>query len=241
MGAEEYLARMRIDKYISNNTSLSRKQTKQALKAGDVLVNDVMVTDPKYVVQESDRVRLSGMVIVPSGPRYFMLNKPPGYVCANRDSQHPTVMSLLLEDEPENMHVAGRLDVDTTGLVLITDDGQWSHRITAPKHKLNKHYRVWLDQPMDESVETVFREGILLKNELKRTRPAELIRRSETEADLTIREGKYHQVKRMFAAVGNHVQQLHRYRIGDIVLDPTLQPGDYRPLNATEINSVGDQ
>ena len=169
-----------------------------------------------------------------------MLYKPQGYVCANSDSQHPTVMSLLFEDELDNLHVAGRLDLDTTGLVLITDDGQWSHRITAPKHKKPKHYQVNLENPIDNQTEELFSQGILLKNELKRTRPATVHRHSDTEIELIIEEGKYHQVKRMFAAVGNQVTALRRCQIGDILLDPELQPGEYRPLNSQEIKSVSN-
>ena len=229
---------MRLDKYLSNHSGLSRKEAKQALKAGDVLVNDAMITDPQYRVSEQDNVRLNGMSIQPQGPRYFMMNKPAGYVCANSDSQHPTVMSLLFEDNIETLHIAGRLDMDTTGLVLITDDGQWSHRVTAPKHKQPKHYSVLLDRPIDAETSSIFAEGMLLKNEFKRTRPAQLNVHTETEVDLIIEEGKYHQVKRMFAAVGNHVNELHRFQIGNIILDDDLQPGEYRPLTHQEIESV---
>lgn len=229
---------MRLDKYLSNHSGLSRKEAKQALKSGDVLVNQQMITDPQHKVSEQDEVRWNGMKIVPAGPRYFMLNKPDGYVCANSDSQHPTVMSLLFEDDIESLHVAGRLDIDTTGLVLITDDGQWSHKVTAPKHKQPKHYLANLDRPIDASATKNFSDGILLKNEIKRTRAAQLIINAETEVELIIEEGKYHQVKRMFAAIGNHVTQLHRFRIGDIVLDQQLQPGEYRPLTSQEIESI---
>lgn len=229
---------MRLDKYLSNHSGLSRKEAKQALKSGDVIVNDQMINDPKFNVSDQDEVRWNGMAIIPAGPRYFMLNKPQGYVCANSDSQHPTVISLLFEDDPDTLQVAGRLDIDTTGLVLITDDGQWNHRITAPKHKQPKHYQAQLDCPIENDCIEIFAQGLLLKNELKRTRPAKLIIQSDTHVELIIEEGKYHQVKRMFAAVGNHVNTLHRFRIGAIELDNTLQPGEYRPLTQQEIQSI---
>ena len=232
---------MRLDKFLSNHSGLSRKEAKQAIKAGDVLVFDQTVTDPQFKIDADVDIRWNGMRIKPQGPRYYMLHKPAGYVCANSDSVHPTVMSLIAEDDIDTLHVAGRLDLDTTGLVLITDDGQWSHRVTSPKHKLPKLYRVQLHQPLNEQDKINIEQGVLLKDENKRTRPAELIVQNPQQVELIIREGKYHQVKRMFAAVGNHVTELHRARIGNIQLDATLLPGEYRPLTELEINSVGTE
>jgi 16S rRNA pseudouridine516 synthase len=230
---------MRLDKYLSNYSGLSRKEAKQALKAGDVLVSDRVIQNPQFSVQENDNIRLNGMLIKPLGPRYFMLNKPPGCVCANSDGQHPTVINLFTEEEDyDALHVAGRLDIDTTGLVLVTDDGQWSHRITSPKHKLPKRYCVTLQEPIQANAATLFTEGILLRNEHKRTRPAQLKVISPQHVELIIYEGKYHQVKRMFAAIGNHVTSLHRAQIGSITLDTELQPGEYRTLQQTEIHCI---
>jgi 16S rRNA pseudouridine516 synthase len=138
----------------------------------------------------------------------------------------------------DELHFAGRLDVDTTGLVLLTDDGKWSHRITSPKHKCDKTYYVWLADPVGEDYAERFKQGIELRNEREATLPAKLDVITEHEVRLTIREGKYHQVKRMFAALGNKVEALHRERIGDIVLDEELEPGEYRYLTEQEINSV---
>ncbi|WP_049097636.1 16S rRNA pseudouridine(516) synthase RsuA, partial [Klebsiella michiganensis] len=138
-------------------------------------------------------------------------------------------------------HAAGRLDIDTTGLVLMTDDGQWSHRITSPRHHCEKTYLVTLENPLDESTAEQFAKGVQLHNEKDLTKPAVLEVVTPTEVRLTISEGRYHQVKRMFAAVGNHVVGLHRERIGDIALDASLAPGEYRPLTAEEIASVGGQ
>ncbi|MGB3622518.1 MAG: 16S rRNA pseudouridine(516) synthase RsuA [Ketobacter sp.] len=230
---------MRLDKFLSHYSGLSRKEAKQAIKAGDVLVADRAVTDPQTKIQPDEAVRLNGMRIQPQGPRYYMLHKPAGYVCANTDSLHPTVMSLLEDEDTESLHVAGRLDLDTTGLVLITDDGQWSHRVTSPKHKLDKLYQVQLHEPINDQDRIQIEQGVLLKDESKRTRPAKIILHQPQQVELIIREGKYHQVKRMFAAVGNHVTTLHRARIGEIELDPSLLPGEYRPLTQLEINSVG--
>lgn len=230
---------MRLDKYLSNYSGLSRKQAKHAIKQGDVLVNQQIITDPQFDVNAAEDVRFEGYKIAPRGPRYFMLHKPTGCVCANSDAQHPTVISMFCKEEDFlELHVAGRLDLDTTGLVLVTDDGQWSHHITSPKHKLPKCYRVRLQDPVEPEVCELFARGILLRNEHKRTRPAQLKIITPCEVELTIHEGKYHQVKRMFAAIGNHVLGLHRASIGSLNLDPTLQPGQYRPLNQKELESL---
>jgi pseudouridine synthase len=135
--------------------------------------------------------------------------------------------------------VGNHLDIDTTGLVLMTDDGQWSHRITSPRHHCEKTYRVMLESPVSDSTAQQFADGVQLHNEKDLTRPAVLEVITPTEVRLTISEGRYHQVKRMFAAVGNRVVGLHRERIGAIALDDDLEPGEYRPLTAEEIASVG--
>ncbi|RLT92094.1 16S rRNA pseudouridine(516) synthase RsuA [Ketobacter sp.] len=230
---------MRLDKYLSNYSGLSRKEAKQAIKLGDVLVDQVPAAGPEQTVSEHQDIRLGGMRIAPRGPRYFMLNKPVGCVCANSDPQHPTVIALFAEEEDvSELHVAGRLDLDTTGLVLVTDDGHWSHRVTSPKHKMPKRYQVTLQDPIADDAAARFAEGILLRNEHKRTRPASLQVNAPQQVELTIYEGKYHQVKRMFAAIGNHVVALHRAAIGPVVLDPQLQPGEYRPLHQEEIERL---
>ena len=174
-----------------------------------------------------------------NGPRYFMLNKPQGYVCSTEDPDHPTVLYFLDEPVAYKLHAAGRLDIDTTGLVLMTDDGQWSHRITSPRHHCEKTYLVTLENPLSADTAEQFAKGVQLHNEKDLTKPAVLEEVTPTEVRLTISEGRYHQVKRMFAAVGNRVVGLHRERIGEIALDPTLEPGEYRPLTEEEIASVG--
>ena len=229
---------MRLDKYLSNFSGLSRKEARQIIKLGDVLVDGNCITDPTCNIAADAQVHWNGMKVAPTGPRYFMLHKPVGYVCANQDSQHATVFELLDEDDMESLQGAGRLDIDTTGLVLITDDGQWNHRVTSPKTHKAKIYRVLLAEPIAADAVIQFAEGILLRSEKKRTKPAQLEIISPCEVRLTLHEGKYHQVKRMFAALNNRVEQLHREQIADIILDTTLAPGEYRPLNATEIASI---
>jgi len=154
------------------------------------------------------------------------------------EGNHPSVLSLLDMPGANSLTIAGRLDADTTGLVLITSDGQWNHRITSPKKECGKRYRVQLVAPLAANAEQLLAEGLMLHNESKPTKPAQLERMSDTEVLLTISEGKYHQVKRMFAALGNRVTGLHREQIGAITLDSELAPGQWRNLTADEITSV---
>ncbi|MCR8921595.1 16S rRNA pseudouridine(516) synthase RsuA [Dasania sp. GY-MA-18] len=229
---------MRLDKYISSVTDMSRMQVKRALKSAEVTVNGVAVTDQRTLVQADDEVMFNGELLRAAKLRYFMLHKPEGYVCATKDKTNMTILELLDEDNLETLHAAGRLDIDTTGLVLVTDDGQWSHRITAPKSDCKKTYYVETSEPIEQEVVATFREGIKLKGELRPTLPAELVLVHEQAARLTLCEGKYHQVKRMFAAVGNKVELLHRERIGNIELDEDLEPGEYRELSEQEVASL---
>jgi 16S rRNA pseudouridine516 synthase len=229
---------MRLDKYIASVTDYSRREVKLLLKNGLVTVEGVPRDDPAFSVDASASICLDGELLRASGFRYFMLNKPQGYVCANKDRQHLTVMELLDEDNSGQLHVAGRLDIDTTGLVLISDDGQWIHRVTSPRRECRKTYYVETVDPIAQECIDRFAEGIKLDGERRNTLPAELLMIDEQSARLLISEGKYHQVKRMFAAMGNRVDGLHREQIGSIVLDDDLPPGEYRPLTEQEINSI---
>jgi len=232
---------MRLDRWISNNTALSRQAVRSAVKAKQVQVNGVTATRADMPVNEIDTVLLNGEPVQLQQARYFMLHKPAGYVCANSDSEHPVVLDLLDEQNKHTLQIAGRLDLDTTGLVLITDDGQWNHRVTAPTRQCCKTYCVTLDAPLTEAAAEQLRNGVLLQGEKQSTQPAELVFADAGNRQavlLSITEGKYHQVKRMFAAVGYHVTALHREQVGDITLDVTLPPGTYRPLTPIEIASI---
>jgi 16S rRNA pseudouridine516 synthase len=228
---------MRLDRWIGNSTALSRLDVRRAVKNNRVCVNGLPVKKFDVQISESDTVTLDGQSILAPQPRYFMLHKPAGFVCANTDGEYPTVLDLLCEQNKNTLQIAGRLDVDTTGLVLLTDDGAWNHRVTAPSRKCEKSYRVVLQESLGAEAEKQLQEGIVLRGETQVTQPAKLV---FTDVErrcllLTISEGKYHQVKRMFAATGNHVLTLHREKIGIIVLDENLAAGTYRPLTAVEI------
>jgi 16S rRNA pseudouridine516 synthase len=228
---------VRLDRFFSHTTGLSRSQAQRAIRAGDVRVNGIVAKDAASAVAAGDAVTWRDAPVAAPAPCYFMLHKPPGVVCATRDPEHRTVLDLLDVANKKNLQVVGRLDIDATGLVLLTDDGAWLHRVTAPKRQVEKVYRVTLAEPLTPQAAADLQNGIQLKNEKERCAPAALEPLTETEARLTITEGKYHQVKRMFAAVGNHVLTLHRERIGTVVLDPNLAVGTARPLTTEEVTS----
>jgi 16S rRNA pseudouridine516 synthase len=228
---------MRLDKFIGNNTEFSRTQIHIAIKQGLIFINDNLVVKTNAQIKVGDKVVFDGNQIEERQPRYLMLHKPVGYVSANSDSEHPTVLDLIDLPFKQDLQIVGRLDLDTTGLILLTDDGQWNHKITSPKHLHTKSYLVTTANAIEESAKALFAEGILLKGESKPTLSAELTILSSHQARISICEGKYHQVKRMFAAIGNHVVSLHRERIGTISLDADLPPGKYRPLTRDEIAS----
>ena len=230
---------MRLDKFICDCTGLTRSQAGKLIRQGLVLIDQQLCKQPATQLKPEQKVELEGEELQLTGPRYFVMHKPAGYVCSTDDPDHNTVFVLLDEPRLDKLHTVGRLDLDTTGLLLITDDGQWSHKISSPKHECAKTYRAWLADPVDESAISLFAEGVMLRGEKHLTKAAELEIINPQECLLTIHEGRYHQVKRMFAAVGNHVVGLHRERIGAIELDPDLAPGEYRPLTEEEIASVG--
>ena len=230
--------RLRLDKFISNATDFSRSQVKHLIRANRVKVEGIIAHDPGLVIGDDARVCVDEHPISKPVMRYFMLHKPAGVVSVTRDGKHPTALDLLDEPRPEQLQIAGRLDIDATGLLLITDDGQWNHRVTSPRSQCLKTYRVRVAEPLDAGIIGKFASGLWLAGEKRRCLPATLELIDNTEALLTISEGKYHQVKRMFASHGNSVLRLHRLRVGGIELDSTLEPGEYRALTKTEIASV---
>lgn len=229
---------MRLDKFLSQYSDFSRSLIQQAIKAGRVSVNDVIAKKGDQKLLGDEIITLDGKQVEAFQTRYLMLHKPAGYVCANSDSDYPVVVDLIRLPRWQELQIVGRLDIDTTGLVLLTDDGQWNHRITSPRHECDKVYRVTTADPISTETAAFFAAGVQLHGEKAATRPAQLELISSHEARLTIHEGKYHQVKRMFAAAGNLVVALHRESIGSIQLDPALAPGEYRALTADEIESV---
>ena len=230
--------KQRLDKFLSEYTGLSRSQATKALRQNLVKVNQQLVKDGALKVSPEDVVEFDGETLEwVSGNQYFLLYKPEGYVCSHDDGEYPTVYQFFDYPLSSRLHTAGRLDVDTTGLVLLTNDGQWSHRITSPKYHCEKTYLVTLADPVEDFYLEQCAQGILLKGEKQPTKPAQIEIIDDYNLNLTIVEGKYHQVKRMFAALGNKVIALHRWRIGQIILDPQLEEGQYRALTDAEVQS----
>ncbi|WP_419955875.1 pseudouridine synthase [Neobacillus niacini] len=230
---------MRIDKMLANLGFGSRKEVKQLLKTGAVKIDDAVVKDPKqHVDTNKQNVTLNGEVIEYKEFIYLMMNKPQGVLSATEDSAQETVIDLLeLEDQVYEPFPVGRLDKDTEGLLLITNDGQLAHRLLSPKKHVPKTYFAVIDQEVTQEDIKAFAEGVTLDDGYE-TKPGELkILKSGIRSDieLTITEGKFHQVKRMFEAVGKKVVYLKRISMGPLPLDETLELGEYRELTDEEI------
>lgn len=229
---------MRLDKYVSQCSGLSRKSVKQVLHQRRIAVEGEPVRNAGLILSGEEAVTLDGHPLTLPRARYLMLHKPAGVVCATEDSSQRTVLDLLPSTLASGLQIVGRLDKDTTGLLLLTDDGQWNHRITSPRRACAKVYRVTTADPIEPSAVEAFRTGIVLKDDPKPTQPATLVLEDSHRASVTLAEGRYHQVKRMFAALGNRVTALHRASIGSIQLDPELPEGHFRSLTEDEINRV---
>jgi 16S rRNA pseudouridine516 synthase len=233
---------MRLDKFICKSTSLSRKEAAQAIHSERLLVNGVAILDEAAQVHENNHIILDGKHLTPRPFRYLLLHKPANCLSANisepsKSTKYPSVFDVLNIDNSSELHLVGRLDADTTGLLLATDDGRWSFTITSPNSDCSKVYRVGLAKPLEAEVADKFLAGILLQGERELTLPAKLEVISPNQVLLTLTQGKFHQVKRMFAAVGNKVVSLHREKIGAISLD--VPQGQWRVLTEAEVNAMG--
>ncbi|MFT0141248.1 pseudouridine synthase [Alcanivoracaceae bacterium MT1] len=230
---------MRLDRLLSHSPLYSRRQSRLLISTGRLRVDGDVVRDPYYEVSAFQRVELDGTLVQEGrSARYWMLNKPVGVVSATRHDTHRTVLDLLDEADKHELHLAGRLDLNTSGLLLLSNDGHWSRRITLPEQRKPKVYRVDTEQPISEDYIEVFARGLYFAYEDLTTLPAQLELLGSHRARLTLYEGRYHQVKRMFGHFRNRVVALHREQMGEIHLDPNLAPGQYRALTAAEIASV---
>ncbi|MEX0291829.1 pseudouridine synthase [Pseudomonas putida] len=230
---------MRLDRFLANLPSYNRQQVRLLLVQRRVRVDGKTVADPRAEVREFSRIEVDDQLLQAGRPaRYLMLHKPAGCVSATHDPQHRTVLDLLPAPLREDLHIAGRLDYNTTGLMILTNDGQWSRRLTQPATKLPKHYLVETEDEIGAHYVDKFRTGFYFAFEDLTTLPAQLDILGPRTARLAIIEGRYHQVKRMFGYFDNKVVGLHRETMGAIQLDPGLAPGEFRALTATEIASV---
>ena len=227
---------MRVDRFLSNLPQFNRQQARLLLIEKRVRVDGQIVSDPHHDIREFSRIELDEHVLQAGKPaRYFMLHKPPGCVSATQDPEHPTVLDLLNEADKHDLHIAGRLDFNTSGLMLITNDGHWSRHLTQPQTKLPKVYYVETEQDITDAYITRFEQGVYFAYENLTTLPATLELLGPRSARLSIVEGRYHQVKRMFGYFDNKVVRLHRESIGPLMLDSRLAPGEYRALTSEEV------
>ena len=217
---------------------MSRSQARSLIRRGKVTVAGREVRDGARHIDPEQAVVCGDEPLSLPHPLYLMLHKPCGLLSATSDATQNTVLSLLPPELAARLHLVGRLDKDTSGLLLLSDDGDWSHRVSSPRHACAKTYLAELAEPLVADAEERLRLGLLLRGEKKATRPAELRRLDKNRVRIAIVEGRYHQVRRMFAALGNRVVSLHRERIGGLVLDPGLAPGEWRELSVAEREAV---
>jgi len=232
---------MRLDKYLAKCGQGSRSQAKKVIRAGKVTVDEEEITDASHNLNpHAAQVAVEGMPLLYREKVYLMLNKPQGVVSATRDQLHPTVVDLMPPQfQHRELFPVGRLDKDTQGLLLITDDGQLSHRLLSPKRHVPKTYLAKVKGQVDDNDVRAFERGIELEDFT--TQPAQLEILEAGEESLirvTIYEGKFHQVKRMFLAVGKEVLDLKRMAMGGLDLDPQLEPGQVRELTAAELDTL---
>lgn len=234
---------IRLDKYLSEMGEGTRSQIKEMARGGRIAVNGIpeRKTDRK-ICPLSDRVTVDGRSVSYVEYEYYMLHKPQGVVSATEDNLHPTVVDLIKERRRGDLFPVGRLDIDTEGLLILTNDGELAHRLLAPKSHVDKVYFARIEGKLPEDAAARMKSGLVLSDGTV-TLPADLRIASDsagpfTEVFLTIHEGKFHQVKRMFESMGCHVVYLKRVSMGTLKLDENLKPGQYRPLTEQEIDSL---
>ena len=225
----------RLDKLLAGSGLVSRREAKALVRQGRVTVNGAPPVSAEVKCDpDRDEIRLDGQRVNCARFRYLMLNKPAGVLSATQDSSQQTVLDLLPPQlRALELFPVGRLDKDTTGLLLLTNDGDWAHRILTPRSHVAKRYRAEIDKALDSDDVETFAAGITLSDGTM-CRPALLEPEGLRAAVVTLYEGRYHQVKRMFAACGKTVTLLHRLSIGPLALDETLAPGNFRELTAEE-------
>lgn len=235
---------IRLDKYLADMSIGTRQEVKKYIRQGRVKINEDIIKKPEYKIREDeDEVTFDGAPVAYETFEYYMLNKPAGVISATEDKRDKTVLDLIKEKKRKDLFPVGRLDKDTEGLLLITNDGALAHRLLSPKKHVDKCYYAKISGGVTEDDVRVFKERINIgtQEEPEWTMPAELKileKGTVSRIRLTIREGKFHQVKRMFLAVGKEVVYLKRERMGALVLDEELAPGEYRKLTDSELKSI---
>ncbi len=224
------ISRARLDRFISEKCQINRKKVRLMLAQKRIRVNGTIATDIDQPIDKFSLISLDDKIIQNNKALYIMMHKPVGVVCATKDDKHKTVIDLLGElltpTERASLHIVGRLDLNTSGLVLLTNDSRWSEQLTSPKSKVSKHYLVTLENPISKEYIQAFAQGMYFSYEKLTTKPVTLNIINQYQAEVILTEGRYHQIKRMFGRFSNPVTALHRTSIGDFVLDKTLKQGE---------------
>lgn len=238
--------KLRLDKFLVEMGAGTRSQIKEAAKKGRIRVDgNVEKRTDRKIDLKTEQVFYDGKLISYVETEYYMLYKPQGVVSATEDKLHKTVLDLIGEKQRKDLFPVGRLDIDTEGLLLITNDGELAHRLLSPKHHVDKRYYAWIEGDLPDTAGEQFEKGVVLKDGTV-TMPARLKtvfsaedgfqeRSLQTQVLVTVQEGKFHQVKRMFEALGCRVVYLKRVSMGPLLLDERLRPGEYRELTENEI------
>ena len=224
---------IRLDKMLAHMGYGSRKEVKELIRKGYVSVDGEIIYSDDFKVSEDSEVIIFDEVVKYDEFVYLMLNKPDGYISATFDNNLPTVLDLISGYESRNLFPVGRLDIDTYGLLILTNDGQLAHKLLSPKNHVDKKYYLKYEGKYNPNIINIFKKGIPLDDYI--TKPAEFVDLGNNEAYITISEGKFHQVKRMMEYVGCNVTYLERVTFGNLCLDTNLKRGEYRPLTTEEI------
>lgn len=231
--------RTRLDRFVSERERINRKDVRLLLAQGRISVDGELAVSITQNIGPFTRVTLDQRVLQSKTAHYVMLHKIAGVVSATKDDQHRTVIDLLSAPYASELHIVGRLDFNSTGLLLLTNDGRWSRSLSDPSENIAKTYRVLLERPINNDYVKAFEEGMYFSFEGLTTRPAKLRIVSEFEAEVDLVEGRYHQIKRMFGRFDNPVKALHRLSVGSLNMDCGLAPGQWRELTLSELNSLG--
>jgi len=232
------MKKSRLDKFLSTALLANKRDIKLLLAQQKVEVDGVVVNDAAYQINKFSLIKVENVTLQNQKPIYIMLNKPIGVVSATKDSLHKTVIDILPWPDKDDLHIVGRLDLNTSGLMLLTNNSDWSERLTLPASKVPKTYQVTLQNKLAAEYIDAFRKGMYFKYEDITTQPANLVIVSDYVAEVTLMEGKYHQIKRMFGRFRNQVVKLHRSQIGNLCLDDTLNVGQSRYLTVDEVEHI---
>ncbi|MEW6990146.1 pseudouridine synthase [Colwelliaceae bacterium 6441] len=236
------ISHTRLDRYISEQCQISRRDVRLMLAKKRIRVDGHVVDDIGLIINKFSHIQLDSTTLQQQPAYYQMLHKPAGVVSATVDKQHPTVIDLIEHPAKHEFHIVGRLDLNTSGLVLLTNDSRWSERLMSPAHKVAKKYQVELQHPISQDEADyyieAFAKGMFFEFEGITTLPAKLTIISEYKVEVELFEGKYHQIKRMFGRFQNPVIALHRVAVGNLLLDDSLLVGESRALTATEVKEI---